>query len=710
MPAVPKREYTDFAVQRIIIGKVTDRRLGFESDEDIQSWKWDKKYVFRDRKMETLPCPGLRPSSFGAIPDKFWNNGPLSEKQTKQLKVEGVVETFSGESDQWAPVIKSGTGYMVRQPVHLFSDDSVVENVTASSIDSSGRSVHTLNRVPRPGKSITATIFKRSTGENIPWREYQHRYSFTGVYDSDGEESTTRIGDTLYWDNVDTTKREFIVSTLGDTTKLLFNQSAIEQITSVTAPSALSDFNDLEYLGDSDGGDNQRFESDVFPISDDSYVKVYVVNTDVGSWKEYSIVDSFTTYNQVKVDTDHGIITFADSTCGVPDTNLAIYLAYRAVPRVEYEEDGFGDETVAVDANVNPMQQSLNRGFVVLSRSDLDVSEIILSTVKERYKGKADTFGPISVGSDYAPLEALVLSEDGQPVPNVKVNFELVSTPNFGTIAGVATEMVSASLANGKAYSSYIPPVDVNSMGFFISSLAGSNLIEVDAEAQFDDVDSVYTYLVLKDDPWKGKVGADTSIGEIPWVADPPNGRKVILYSWDATAINPITGRLGAYAPVRPSSISGGYQLYYPSALDVPDPSNVVGTDNLGAYWIVSDRFVDVQASVFSPKLNRTIFSNIITLRVEIPSYMKGSYINEALQEIPFGWRLRDDNYEVASAIGGATFISINPVAGPYPIIDVIGGETWDSPTDYSWGYNEVYPATGVTRPFAVITLSWEVA
>jgi hypothetical protein len=94
---------------------------------------------------------------------------------------------------------------------------------------------------------------------------------------------------------------------------------------------------------------------------------------------------------------------------------------------------------------------------------------------------------------------------------------------------------------------------------------------------------------------------------------------------------------------------------------------------------------------------------------------MKGSYISASLLEIPFGWRIMDDTYEQASAIDGATYISINPVAGPYPIVDVIGGDTWDPYSGFEsdgaypfWPYGD-YPTDGASAPFGVWSLSWTI-
>jgi hypothetical protein len=87
---------------------------------------------------------------------------------------------------------------------------------------------------------------------------------------------------------------------------------------------------------------------------------------------------------------------------------------------------------------------------------------------------------------------------------------------------------------------------------------------------------------------------------------------------------------------------------------------------------------------------------------------MKGDYIRDSLYTIPFGWRLTDDQYEVASAINGATYICINPYSGPYPIIDVISGETIEAYSDF-WPYG-AYPGDGTSRPFGYFSFTFTVA
>jgi len=715
MPPVIARQRKKVATRQVVIEKVVERLLGPEGPNPPIGWHWDRRYVVEDRKSETLPLPGLKRQHLAAIPRVYWQNGPIAGKTGEALKVVDIKKVLSDGQEKWAPVIHRGDVNIWRDGSYLFSDDSVIERVSSTSLDPDSRSVHTLEKELRPSSPIAATIFRRNAlNEYMPWRSYQRRERFTGLLDADGDSLTTRSGDTFYWSNVDTNRREFVSLLKDDGVLLQFAKNVSESITSIAIPTSMLSFNELEHLGDADGIDSQRLFSKYFPVNNGTEFKVYTVNTVGMTWKELDVVTTFSGPDQCKFDFDLGILTLGTTASGStppPVIGHAVYIAYKAVPRVEYEEFGYGDEVVALDANVNPLTQSLNRGFVTLARSELDIASIVLSTTKPSYRGSGNTFGPVYVGSDYAAITAEVRSSSGEVVPNAEVSFSIITSPPFGGIGGSSREIQKRTGFDGKAHSFYVPPVSADSMGFYVTSIGGGNTLSLSGDANLTDVSEIYTYHVLKDDPWKGKVGADTSIGEVAWEADPPNGRKVILYSWDAAAINPISGHLGAYAPVRPTVITNGNVLTYADTLAPVDPLD--DDINLGAYWVVSDRFVTIQATVYSPIRGTTLISNALSFNVELPPYMKGSYIKDSLQTIPFGWRIKDTSYEVASAFNGATYISINPVAGPYPIIDVIEGETWD---EYSgdnpyafWPYNG-YPTEGyVTRPFARFSIFWEV-
>lgn len=737
MSTVTPRSHVDFVISRVITEKVVDRVLGYESTTPPSGWKWDQRYLTNASVPERLPNPGVKKSHLLSLGPSYWQNGPITGRAGSELKINKVENTFAQDRERWVPEISPGGINIFRLSDYLFSDNSVVESVDWETIDSRGSSLHTCLKEVRPNSPIRACIYKRENGEVLPWRNYVQRTHFTGLY-INGVESTTVDGDTIYWDNVDTSRREFITSRNGDSTTLLFNKFTGEEITWVD-PICISDcdleelyplgefgdLNDLHPLGDTDGTEDQTFYSKYFPICNDWTFEAYLIDTGdlTAAPIQLTPVDyqaAFTGPDQVKVDYDIGMMTLGDNTGlnPVQTSGLAFYLRYRVTPRVEYEEQEEGLEEIhkAVSADVSPMCKSLNRGFVVLSRAEVDVASITLETTEPEYIGSVKSYGPVYVGSDYASLVATVRDSSGNIVPDVEVTFYSVTDPAVGSLGGSGSTAQRRTSYDGKARSFYTPPVSIDSMGFYVKTVGTGNSLVLPTDANFGDPLDIYTYLVLKDDPLIGKVGADEDSGEVMWSPSSLNGRKVIYYKYDASAINPISGELGAYAPIRPTTVSSGNTLYYADALDTPDPG--MSSINLGAYWVASDRYITLRASAYSPRERKTIYSNLITLRVAIPEYMKGSYISQALQEIPFGWRLPDTEYENASALSGATFISINPIAGPYPIIDVIGGETWTGTGGYSgdddsfWPYG-AYPYGGTdevaTHPFARIAIFWNI-
>lgn len=711
--AVLGRSKVTFLTRQTAVRKVVNRLLGFEDEEIPAGFRWDERHLSVADKIETLPFPGLKKSHLKAVPRSYFQNGPVDIVTGKSLKIEDVRKEFRSGTEKWTPKVHNGGFTVWRDSDFLFSDNSVVEYVSLTNVDGGDRSYHTLTKERANDSIIRAAIYKRSnTNENVVWKNYQQRFRFTSILDSDGNPTTTRDGDTITWSNVDTTKREFITFIREERVYLQFNQNVVEAITSTTAPVDILDFNDKEFAGTSDGLDEQIFELEYFPIISTD-LAVYVVNSSLGTWTEYTVVDSFTGLNQVKVDIELGKLIFGTSTSGgAPPTNNDIYVSYKAVPRIEYEEVGYDKYRTGFDANINPLGQSLNKGFVVVSRSELDISSIVLETDKQRYNSFADTYGPIYAGADHAQLIATVFSSAGKPIPDAEILFEMEYEPATGSIGNSGATAEYRTGYDGKARTFYTTPNSAEDMGFYVRSVTGTNQLQVRSDANFTDSNDIYTYQVLKDDPWIGKAGADTSIGEVEWNPDLLNGRKTILYEWDATAINPVTGIVGAYAPLIPTAISSdGSLLTYSQTLEEPDNTTDAPPTgkNLGAYWVVSDRTVAIKASVWSPRFKRRIYSNTIYLRVELPEYMKGVYVNDALQRIPFGLRVPDDTYLVASAIGGATFISINPFAGPYNIVDVIAGETltWEEFDPYTYSYP--YGTYDVSRPFAYFTFKFTI-
>lgn len=160
------------------------------------------------------------------------------------------------------------------------------------------------------------------------------------------------------------------------------------------------------------------------------------------------------------------------------------------------------------------------------------------------------------------------------------------------------------------------------------------------------------------------------------WNADFRDGLDVILYEWNEDIPHPIkAGELGAYFPVRPDATSSKSITFYNKELAIPNPSNSwPGIENiLGGYNVVCPDMVEFHAWCRDPVSGRIILSNKIRLKLIIPPYLEGVDFSGALP-VPKGFGFVNDEHnivlvggeedsEVGTGIGGANFLTINPVA-----------------------------------------------
>jgi hypothetical protein len=121
-----------------------------------------------------------------------------------------------------------------------------------------------------------------------------------------------------------------------------------------------------------------------------------------------------------------------------------------------------------------------------------------------------------------------------------------------------------------------------------------------------------------------------------------------------------VSGEAGAYRPLRPDSISGYQVNVLNRLLPIPDPLD--DGVNLGAYIIVAPKVVTFQAYGVDPITGRSIASNVIKLKVDVPPVLSGVSYSNSL-EIPHGFRFVSDEFNIGTGIGIPNFITINPLA-----------------------------------------------
>ena len=711
--------------------------VGFENTNDLPSgWNFDSRRwssLFDLR----LPClPKLYSPCTQGLPEWEYFKSGVGDL-TKDLKVQGIEEYIIDHERRWFPRVDNGWYFRWRTDYFYYSDHSNVQYISSSdNVDN--RNTLLLDKEVEPSYPITVASYTRDPFSKVPAYNTRcsHVYKFTGLFVDEEEQSTFLPSTkTIIWSNVDTTKKEFVVDrSISGITKLIFNNDYITTVGKT--PVSYYDLSTGDLLGASDGSEWQVFTLRNFPVVPDTF-HLYIADESSGTWEEWVRAESYqelleasesdpsNNYKYYYIDKDLGYVIFGDAESGVPPIGYQIVAMYDVTLRVEYEVKDTPMTINAIDADVSPVSQTTNQGFVCISHEELSPASISLKINKDLITfSNPATYGPVYIGNDYATLRAEVLSATGTPVPGVEVTFT-VTPSTIGSI-GNSTSGTAYGVTNGLgyAYSFYQPPTDASGMGFYATkfgSVIGDTLYLDNPTAGLTVSDDIYLYKILKDDPLLGmnfNEYLEDNLPDPPWYADPltnpteyekwkqemisifsmtewttspiPNGRKVIVYNWDGTAINPITGDTGAFVPTRPISIdaAGGALTYPTGALKSFDPYNTLVyppyNEDIGSYWVVSTKYVEFQASCWSSFYNRYIYSNIIRVKVQLPRYLLGEYISEQLYKIPFGWKLyQDGDRNHAAGLDGATFLTINPTSGPYQIIDMVIDSDGDGIEDY---------------------------
>ena len=144
------------------------------------------------------------------------------------------------------------------------------------------------------------------------------------------------------------------------------------------------------------------------------------------------------------------------------------------------------------------------------------------------------------------------------------------------------------------------------------------------------------------------------------WNSDFLDGVRVLLYEWNTSVQHPLTGALGAYYPLYPNSVDGDTITFNDRILPSPDADD--RNNNLGGYIIVTSNIVSFYAYAKDPISGRTITSNTVRLRLDLPSYLVGVDRSGALP-IPYGFTFVTEEFNVGTGLGGANFLTINPIA-----------------------------------------------
>lgn len=650
--------------------------IGFDAPGkkfSIEGWKWDDRFWTTDeQENQEAVLPTLyNPGTFGLTPD-FFQSGI---GQGQDLKVLDIQEFKIDDKLTWTTILNHGEFFSRQNRRYLYADDSIIQYIDPSE-DESGRNAMQLDYALKETIPISIETYTRdiNTDNFQVFCDIEPQLEFTGKLDpvaGDGSRLPTFQNGEILWDNVDTDQWEAMVIYDLEPQKLLFNKDFIHQVGRVMT--TFSERNILERMGETnDGIESFILRTKHFPILRDSSLHVYMVNEDLGTFVEWTRVENFDnsgpTDTHFTVDRDLGLIIFGDNIQGaIPPLFHAVYITYKYTFKVEYEAKGTRDIVVVRDINLNPTTNNTTQGFVFLTETKINIGSVTLTTNEPTVIGTEDIFGPITMGNDFGLLTATVLDTVNEPIPDLEVQFSIENIPAVGILNGTAATVTATTNSNGQAIAFYNPPSLIDDLGTYSVTLdnAGKTLVLDDIDANLIDPTQVFLFQVRKDDPIFGKIGADTSIGEVPWdIQFAPLsilGRKLLVYSFNEFATHPRTGALGAFFPLQPTNIDFGFRLNFPEPLQPVNPNfDLSDTNPVAGYWVVSTKQVRITASVFSRFLGRKIISNQLTFLVSLPDHLLGVFTDSQGQRIPYGFRIKDNNLVASSALGGANFLTVN--------------------------------------------------
>lgn len=317
-------------------------------------------------------------------------------------------------------------------------------------------------------------------------------------------------------------------------------------------------------------------------------------------------------------------------------------------PAVAVLYDTSATDTLEVDTvDFNPAFSGLAGGFFYLQHRRQEPSSLVLSCDKPRIDIPATqssliglvAFGPVYFENDFALLSVTAYgSTQAEVIPNAKLDVVVNSQTFTGTINYLDPLTQTVSVITGGDGTANLIFVPAGGFGVWIPTSAASgglggiattsianDTLVLPADVPLSQIWNVQeswlvtTYKVLNNDPLFGMVGADPTLGEIPYLTSGTPGTSNYTSNGERQAWRTGTTSSGALIVPIDALDSSGHsytnaafngsvrKLVYGQAL----PSDA----NIGAFFVTF-----VQRILIQMKLeNSNLFSNSILLQMAVP-------------------------------------------------------------------------------------------
>lgn len=427
------------------------------------------------------------------------------------------------------------------------------------------------------------------------------------------------------------------------------NDYIIDYGSSILNPT-MFDLDQLNRIAESTGEPRQEYTVKEFPILDFStntlldrdnfHLFLYdsINNTfDTGWTRVVSFEGATPTDSVYTLNPERGLIKFGDGVNGkIPPRYSQIVAGYKRTVRIEYEPISSVDYWVGKNTDLNLNKNSLNSGFVFLSRKNLVPANISLAFTKNNI-----------TALDYTDLKAIVTDIDGEPIPGLPVSFEILS----GYSGGLESP-ISVTDFNGEAVTTYLPSGNITDLGTYIQLFDNSGAVETPGDAKTgiyfssssilpnnmlisdeliqDIPGNIYIFKILDDGDAYAPYNNITRTG----------GTYQVLYRY-----NPSTGRNEL---LKPKAISGKV-LIFEQSLPQPFDSNAPYYEpNLRGFVIIGKKVLQAKANI--QLVDSVLTSDVATLKIEYSPIQKDEW---TLPVLPVTY--------TGSEISRATYIQINP-------------------------------------------------
>lgn len=411
--------------------------------------------------------------------------------------------------------------------------------------------------------------------------------------------------------------------------------------------------NNFILLGLISGNDIDYFDLPIYPV--DNILRVYV---DQGPSAPPIEIPLYT------FDREQGTLQIP-----LPDGALKGEPVYASCsPAVAVLYDAGPDEAQRVTkVDFNPAFSGIANGFMYLQHSRQKPTALVLSCDKPRILVPASlatiiglvAFGPVYFDGDFALLSVTAYSAvAGQVIPNAKLDVVIDPTNFSGTINYLDPTIQTVSLVTGgdgtanfiytpaQKFGTWLPTT--NAAGSITNTSLGGlkttnithdtlvlpTVVPINQLWNSQDGWLVKTYTVIDNDPLLGMVGADPTLGEVPWITSGTPGG--INYKTNGERDLWVVGNSGR-TPILPidaldiHGVSYTHGTFTGTVKQLVYPASLPSTFNIGAYFLSFVQNVTIQVRLE----NSNVVSNTILLQMAIP---------DVILENP--WLIIDDQFQ----------------------------------------------------------------